>query len=308
MNQKPLVFGHRGASGYRPENTLEAFELALSQGADGVECDLVPTKDQSLIIRHENWLDGSTNISSVSEFSSRKRTGYSDGLTETGWFSEDFDLAELQKVKAIERIPLERPGSAKFDGEFAIPTIDQLLELPSLDGKTLVIEVKHGSFFTKQGINVANILSESLAKSNWESRGISLVFETFDLKMLSRIRESCGEIGKYVFLTEKERVPEPAKFSAYLDEIASKAHGLSVDIFMIFPDAYQDESGIHLGSPGDMVAEARKRGLSLYSWTVRAEDAPASVEEYFAQFVMAGLDGLFVDQPDLMRQVVDGLA
>ena len=306
--QKPLVFGHRGASGYRPENTIEAFELAINQGADGVECDLVPTRDGSLIVRHENLLNGSTDISTHKEHENRNRSGYSDGLTETGWFSEDFDLVELEAIRAIERIPNERPGSAKFDGLFKIPTVDELLAKPFLDNKTLVLEVKHGSFFEKKGIDVAGILADSLAKSDWESRGISLIFETFDIRVLEKLRESCGEIGKYVFLTELERFSETSNIETYLDNLQSKADGLSADIFMVFPDAYQDENGIHLGKPGPLVDEVHGRGMSLYSWTVRAEDAPGSLEEYFAQFVLAGLDGVFVDQPDLMRQVVDGLA
>ena len=167
---KPLVFGHRGASGYRPENTIEAFELAISQGADGVECDLVPTKDGELIIRHENWLNGTTNVASLAKFQGTQSTGYSDGLTETGWFSEDYNLEELSELRAIERVPDIRPGSAKFDGQFLIPTIDDLLSCSFMDGKTLVIEIKHGMYFMKNGINMATILASKLDSSDWKER------------------------------------------------------------------------------------------------------------------------------------------
>ena len=195
----PLVLGHRGACGYRPENTLEAFELAIAQGADGVECDLVPTKDGELIIRHENWLNGTTDIETHLQFGQRSRAGYSDGITENGFFSEDFDLAELADVRAIERLPELRPGSAKFDGEFMIPTIDQLLAAPFMDQKTLVIEVKHGMHFTTRGIDIAGILSKKLQQSNWKARGIKLVIESFDYEMLLLLKAACGEDKRYVF-------------------------------------------------------------------------------------------------------------
>ena len=129
-----LVFGHRGASGYRPENTLEAFELAFQQGADAIECDLVPTADGHLVIRHEGGLTSTTNIAEHPEFAGRTS-------------SEEFTLAELKTLRAIERLPELRPGSAKFDGEFEIPTVDELLASEFANNKTLILEIKDGLFF-----------------------------------------------------------------------------------------------------------------------------------------------------------------
>lgn len=302
----PLVLGHRGACGYRPENTLESFELAIAQGADGVECDLVPTKDGELIIRHENWLDGTTNIAQLAEFQGRSRTGYSDGVTETGWFSEDFTLAELENVRAIERLPQLRPGSAKFDGQFKIPTIDELLASSFLDGKTLVIEIKHGMHFTEKGIDVAAILARKLERSDWKRRSINLIIESFDAQMLKLLRQSCGDDKPYVFLTELERLPTGVHelTDDYLVEIAKSFDGLSVDFPLVLD---MDSEGCRtIAKPA--IERAKQLGLALYGWTLKAEDATNSVDDYFAKISQAGLDGIFVDQPDLLREIVDGTA
>ena len=303
---KPLVFGHRGASGYRPENTIEAFELAISQGADGVECDLVPTKDGELIIRHENWLNGTTNVASLAKFQGTQSTGYSDGLTETGWFSEDYHLEELSELRAIERVPEIRPGSAKFDGQFLIPTIDDLLSCSFMDGKTLVIEIKHGMYFMKNGINMATILASKLDSSDWKERGISIVIETFDEQMLEHLKSDCGPDKKYVFLTEQARLPAGLTKvpNDYLNRIADRFDGISVDLALALD---LDASGNHTIDNG-LIDQAKAAGLMIYGWTLRAEESKASVDEYFGKVAESGLQGIFVDQPDLLRQIVDGLA
>ena len=302
----PLVLGHRGACGYRPENTLEAFELAITQGADGVECDLVPTKDGELILRHENWLNGTTNIESHLEFADRSRAGYSDGLTENGFFSEDFDLQELASVRAIERLPDLRPGSARFDGQFKIPTIDALLAAPFMDGKSLVIEVKHGMHFTRKGMDIAGILSQKLDASNWKSRGIKVVIESFDHEMLLLLKNACGADKRYVFLTEQVRLPDNATrlSRSYLELLAKDFDGVSLDLPLLLE---LDETGTHTVSNGS-IELARAAGLEVYGWTLKAEDATQSVDEYFAKVALVGLDGIFVDQPDLLRSIVDGTA
>lgn len=303
---KPLVFGHRGASGYRPENTIEAFELAIAQGSDGVECDLVPTKDGELIIRHENWLNGTTNVASLTGFQGSESTGYSDGLTETGWFSEDYNLAELSELRAIERVPETRPGSAKFDGQFLIPTIDDLLACSFMNEKTLVIEIKHGMHFMKNGINMATILASKLDSSDWKERGISIVIETFDETMLEHLKDACGPDKNYVFLTELDRLPRGSTRMSreYLESLAARFDGISVDLALALD---LDSTGNHTIDNG-LIDEAKAAGLMIYGWTLKAEDATASVDEYFGKVAETGLHGIFVDQPDLLRQIVDGLA
>jgi glycerophosphoryl diester phosphodiesterase len=303
---KPLVFGHRGASGYRPENTIEAFELAIAQGADGVECDLVPTKDGELIIRHENWLNGTTNVASMSRFQGTESTGYSDGFTETGWFSENYHLEELSELRAIERLPDIRPGSAKFDGQFLIPTIDDLLACSFMNEKTLVIEIKHGMHFMENGINVASILADKLDSSDWKERNIQIVIETFDEQVLEHLKAACGADKKYVFLTELDRLPrgETRMSRQYVESLAARFDGISVDLALALD---LDATGNHTIDNG-LIDEAKAAGLMIYGWTLRAEDAKASVDEYFGKVAETGLQGIFVDQPDLLRQIVDGLA
>lgn len=302
----PLVLGHRGACGYRPENTLEAFELAILQGADGVECDLVPTRDGELIIRHENWLNGTTDVEDHPEFLDRARAGYSDGITENGFFSEDFDFFELASIRALERLPETRPGSAKFDGQFKIPIIDQLLAAPFMDGKTLVIELKHGMHFTDRGIDIAQILARKLDESNWKARGIKLVIESFDYEMMHLLKKACGTDKKYVFLTEQVRLPDNQSrlTASYLEKIAGDFDGVSVDLPLLLD---LDETGTH-SIPIGSIELAHELGLEIYGWTLKAEDATESVDEYFAKVAMSGLDGIFVDQPDLLRSIVDGTA
>ena len=303
---RPLVLGHRGACGYRPENTMEAFELAIAQGADGVECDLVPTKCGELIIRHENWLNGTTDIASRTEFSDRAKAGFSDGMTENGFFSEDFNFSELESIRAIERLPQIRPGSAKFDGQFKIPTIDQLLAAPFMDGKTLVIEIKHGRHFLERGLDIPAILSQKLASSDWKARGIKLIIESFDFDLMLKLKQACGADKRYVFLTEQARLDYHSKQlnSEYLEQLANHFDGVSLDLPLLFD---LDEKGTHSKSNG-AIELVKSVGLEVYSWTLKAEDATASVDEYFAKVALAGLDGIFVDQPDLLRSTVDGTA
>nr|WP_298414807.1 glycerophosphodiester phosphodiesterase family protein [uncultured Halomonas sp.] len=155
--EKPIVIGHRGASGFRPEHTLEAYELAVEQGADFIEPDLVVTKDGVLIVRHENELSGTTDVGERPEFADRKTTKTIDGMPTSGWFSEDFSLEEIKTLRAEERIPETRPGNTQFDGQFEIPTLEEVLtlvrDLEKRTGREIGIypETKHPTFFAKEG-------------------------------------------------------------------------------------------------------------------------------------------------------------
>lgn len=311
----PLVIGHRGASGYRPENTLEAFALAFAQGANAIECDLVPTLDGQLIIRHENSLSGTTDVADHPEFADRYREGYADGQIVSDWFSEDFTLAEIKTLRALERLADLRPGSAKFDGQFLIPTLDELLAAEFADGKTLVLEVKHGAHFAAFGIPVAAILARKLSESNYKSRGIELIFESFDFKVLQQLKRVCGDIGKYVFLVDAEHLPqehlplgERHLTDDFVAEIAGSFEGLSIDLALLFKPLESNAAEAQFGEPTDAVALAAKHGLELFTWTARAEDAKYSVDEYYSLIANTGVAGIFADQPDLLVDVVSALA
>jgi len=306
----PLVFGHRGASAYRPENTLEAFQLAFEMGSDAIELDLVPTRDGRLIIRHESELSGTTDVASHPEFAIRRRDQLFYGhWNVTGWFSEDFTLEELGSLRAKERLPEVRPGSAKFDGQFAIPTIDDLLAAPFVAGKTLILEIKHGGHYLDLGFDSVELLAKALEASDWSERDITLVFESFHWETIIRMRDRLSGLGKFVFLVEGWGMPQDSDdIPAWLDKVAANVDGISFDVNLLFKKIDHDGFGLQFGEPNSLVTQANDRGLLVYTWTARAEEAKNSVEEYFHHFVELGTDGVFADHPDLFRGFVDGLA
>ena len=285
--EKIQVFGHRGSSAYRPENTLEAFKLAFEMGADAIECDLIPTKDGELIIRHDNYLSTTTDVAMRPEFAHLKRMGVVGWQEEReDWFCEDFTLAQLKTLRATERLPEWRPGSAKFDGQFQLPTLDDLLTADFAAGKHLILEVKNGGYYAAKGIPVAAILARKLNDIDWRSRGITLTIEAFDFKVLEQLQRVCGEVGEYVFLVDTWGEPR-------FDETAKTFDGISFNSVLVFES--------------DWIEEAKARGLKVFIWTARAEEAESSTDEYFAKFVLSGADGVFTDHPDLLIEVASGL-
>jgi glycerophosphoryl diester phosphodiesterase len=279
------VFGHRGASGYRPENTLEAFALAFEQGADAIECDLVPTADGELIIRHDNYLSDTTDVSSRPEFAHLKRMGIVGWQQEReDWFCEDFTLAQLKTLRATERLPELRPGSAKFDGQFEIPSLDELLAADFATGRHLILEIKHGAYFAARGFPVAAIMARKLAESDWRDRGIVLTVESFDFKVLGQLQRVCGPVGDFVYLVDTWSDP------ALNAKCAEVFDGISFNAELVW------------GS--ELIEIAKARGLKVFVWTARAEDAENTIEEHYAKFILSGADGIFADQPDLLAACV----
>lgn len=279
------VFGHRGASGYRPENTLEAFALAFELGADAIECDLIPTADGELVIRHDNYLSTTTDVASRPEFEHLKRMGTVGWQQEReDWFCEDFTLAQLKTLRATERLPELRPGSAKFDGQFEIPSLDELLAADFAAGRHLILEVKHGAYFASKGFPVAAIMARKLAESDWRERGISLTIETFEYKTLEQLQRVCGPVGDYVYLVDTWS--DPALYA----KSAEVFDGISFNAELVW------------GS--DLIELAHARGQKVFLWTARAEDAENTIEEYYAKFILTGADGIFADQPDLLAACV----
>ena len=323
---RPLIIGHRGAPGYRPEHTRGSYELAIEMGVDAVEPDIVVSNDGILVIRHENELSTSTDVADHPEFAQRRTTKRIDGLDHVGWFAEDFTWDELATLRCRERIPGIRPGSASFDDREPPLRLRDLLAL--LDdhrarGREVipVIEVKHASYFAECGHDMAALLDTELASTGWKGRRV--VIESFELTILRRLRER-GTHAELVFLLEAGGIPadqltDPTSRSYTewmtpegLDVLAAHVDGISPDKTVILaPDAEGRATG-----PAPVVARAHERGLAVFTWTCRPENAfllppfrTGDLADYgdwrseWAVLARAGLDGVFVDHADLGVEV-----
>ncbi|XPP26464.1 MAG: glycerophosphodiester phosphodiesterase family protein [Leucobacter sp.] len=317
---RPLVIGHRGAPGYRPEHTASAYRLAFEQGVDAVEPDIVVSRDGVLLIRHENEISGTTDIAAHPEFTDRRTTKTVDGVRTTGWFAEDLDWAELARLRCRERLPQLRPLSARHDGAEPILRLADLLALIDAEARPVaaVIELKHVHFLGEQGHDLVELLLAELAACGWADRPGRLVIECFELAPLIRLREA-GLAAEYVFLLESAGAPadelarlgrrahdyEWYRGDSGLDALAGRVEGVSI--------AKRDL----LSDPG-IVERAARRGLGVYTWTLRPENRflareyrigrdPAAWGDWRAEWswiLETGVDGVFVDHPDLWLSLV----
>ncbi|PPF32353.1 glycerophosphodiester phosphodiesterase [Rathayibacter sp. AY1A2] len=327
--QSPLVIGHRGASGYRPEHTRSAYELAIALGADALEPDLVATRDGVLVLRHENEISGTTDVEKRPEFAARRTTKRIDGREITGWFTEDFTWDELSELRARERLPAVRGSSATFDGQFPLLRFSELLALldraaedDPLAPPGLVAEIKHATYFAGIGLPLDVLLCEELAAAGWGPRDPRLTIESFEKTVLERLAVS-GVGTRRIYLLESRGAPpdlvaahgaDAAPYSAFttpagLRNLAGAVDGISVDKSMLFS---RDAAGRATGT-GPLVEDAHAAGLEVYCWTLRAENRflekvhrrgkdPAEYggwQEEFAMILRSGVDGVFADQPDL---------
>ena len=290
MNTK--IYGHRGASAYRPENTLESFELAFKMGVPAVEFDLVPTKDGQLLIRHEPELARSTNVKQVEALAAFGNDGK--------WYSHDMSLADIRLVRAVEPEPEVRPASAEFDGQFAVPSFADLLAADFAQDKTLIIELKWGGYyFEKKGVDLAAMLADELTRGGWLNRGDQLVIESFDYNTVKRAMAAIrplfeGAKPKFIYLTANFKMADWGSVEAAVDgAVAGGFDGIS----------FEKELLTH-----ELVAYAKSKGLTVFGWTLFAEEAETTVEEYFAKYMKFDLDGVFVDHPDLLLNFVEGFA
>jgi glycerophosphoryl diester phosphodiesterase len=317
----PLVIAHRGASGYRPEHTRSAYELAIAMGADAVEPDIVASKDGVLVVRHENEISGTTDVATRPEFASRRTRKVIDGTTLTGWFTEDFTWAELSTLRAAERIPQLRQASATFDGHEGILRLSDLLELLDAAGRPvlLVAEIKHATYFASIGLPLDSLFSASIR--GWATDD-NLVVESFEQGVLMGIR-SRGIPGRLVFLAEAKGAPADlvalhgSAARSYADHLsdaglatlASEVDGVSVARKLILElDRAKKAVGVT-----DLVERAHAAGLEVYCWTLRAENkflaknnrTPGDAgnlgnwRREFELIMGTGIDGVFADQPDL---------
>ena len=291
-----IIIGHRGASGHRPEHTLESYSLAIAMGADFIEPDLVSTKDGVLIARHENEIGSTTDV--AEKFPGRKTTKTIDGQSIAGWFTEDFTLAEIKTLRAKERLPFR---SHERDGLYPVPTFEEVLTLVETKsrevGRTIGVypETKHPTYFRSIGLPIEPSLLETLKKHGMTDRTAPVFIQSFEPANLQLLRPQTTL--RLILLLEATADVSPAR----LAEIKTFADGIGPNTRLIVP-ANADGT---LKEPTTLVADAHKAGLLVHVWTLRSEPAFLSpsyggdpVKEY-RQFASLGVDGIFGDFPDV---------
>jgi len=321
---EPLVIAHRGASGYRPEHTLAAYELGARMGADYVEPDLVSTKDGVLVVRHENEISQTTDVASHPEFASRKATKVIDGVSLTGWFTEDFTLAELKTLRAKERIPALRQRNTIYDGRYEIPTLTEVIRLTRRLSRELDREIgiypetKHPTYFRSIGLPLEEPLVQVLREHGLDRRRSKVFvqsFETRNLRVLDRridtkLVQLLGSATSQPFdlVGAGDKTYADLATPAGLRDISRYADGVGPSKDYIVP---RDSTGASQ-PPTSFVDDAHDAGLLVHPYTFRNENAflpaelrsgpdPAAYGNAFAeyeQFYGLNVDGLFSDNPD----------
>jgi glycerophosphoryl diester phosphodiesterase len=327
-----IVIGHRGASGYRPEHTLAAYELAIELGADYIEPDLVSTKDHVLVVRHENEISGTTDVAGHAEFADRETMKTIDGVPVIGWFTEDFTHAELGTLRARERLPAIRPAGAAFDDRYHIPTFQQVIDLAKRRQVGIYPETKHPTYFRSIGLPLEEPLVRALDASGYRGPDASVFVQSFEVGNLRRLRRMT-EVPLVQLLDDHGRPydlvvsGDPRTYAdlatpAGLAELAERVQGIGPNKGLIVP---RDASN-RRGSPTVLVDDAHRAGLLVHPWTFRRENAflpeelrrgdPADpaylrgvgdLPAELRQFRQLGVDGLFSDNPDLAVAIRDEL-
>ncbi len=316
----PLIIAHRGASAERPEHTLAAYSLAIEQGADYIEPDLVMTRDGVFVARHENEISGTTDIADHPEFADRRTTKAIDGEEVTGWFTEDFTLAELRTLRARERLPQLRPGNTEYDGQFPIPTLDEIIALAQGANRPVGIipEIKHPSYFRSIGLPMEEALVAQLEAAGYDGPDDPVFIQSFEIGPLARL-DILTDI-RLVQLIAPSGSPADVPDTSYaqmitpagLEAVATYADAIGPEKGLVIP---LDDMGA-LGDPTMLLSDAHRAGLLVIPWTFRPENyfLPANLRGQAGEgprvrrrgdvasemlvFLQAGVDGLFTDAPE----------
>ncbi|NAS24755.1 glycerophosphodiester phosphodiesterase [Herbidospora sp. NEAU-GS84] len=319
------VIGHRGASAVRPEHTLLSYEAAIALGADYIEPDLVSTKDGVLVARHENEIGGTTDVSTRTEFAGRRTTKVIDGRPITGWFTEDFTLAELKTLRATERIPDLRPNNAAFNGLAEIPTLEEVIQLAQRHEVGIYPETKHPTYFDSIGLSLEEPLLDVLDRYGWRRSGDPVIIQSFEVGNLKALRpktklklaqliDAAGKPFDTATLTYDQMVTREG-----LREIRTYANGIGVNTRRILPVGPDNRTL----PPTTLVRDAHREDLVVHAWTLRNENAqlpadyqfgnPASpafpravgnVMGFAAALFEQEIDGIFADDPSMPRAVL----
>jgi len=330
---RPLVFGHRGASALRPEHTLAAYAKAIVDGADYVEPDLCSTRDGVLVARHEAYLSETTDVASHKEFASRKTRKTIDGEPHDGWFVDDFTLAELKTLRAVERIPQLRPGSAEYNGMFQVLTFEEIIDFVAAEAAAhgriigIVPELKHSTYFASVGLPLEDRFLSIIAAHDYTRRN-PVQIQSFEVANLKYLRSKLGSranlrlmqlvIGEDVRPMDVAATGGKLTFAqmctpAGLRDIAKYADVVAPPTRSIIP-LKKDGS---LAEPSAMVHDAHQAGLRIEPWTFRPENRflaadfrsngpetarheAGSIAE-MKRYIATGIDGFFTDDPALGR-------
>ena len=319
-----MVIGHRGASGYRPEHTMASFELAIELGADLIEPDLVLSADGVLVARHENELSLSTDVARYPGFADRYRTQVVNGKEQTGWFVEDFTLAELRTLRAVEKHPQLRPLNTAYDGRQGILTLADIVALvrrrstPARRVRVLA-ELKHPSWYAEKGLPYTRLLADELRRLDADTSDGPVVLQSFDAPALRWLRAQLGDGGPRMVQLVDDRVADDHMATpAGLRAISTYAQGVGPGKARILPwDAEENLAGV-----SHVIPQAHEAGLFVVCWTHRAEnrylprhlrrgDDPAALGDAQAEarLLMAlGVDGVITDHPDVVARARAELA
>ncbi|MBB1244682.1 glycerophosphodiester phosphodiesterase [Streptomyces durbertensis] len=321
----PAVVAHRGASGYRPEHTFGAYQFALDMGADVIEQDLVPTRDGHLVCRHENDISGTTDVADRPEFADRRTTKTVDGVRYTGWFTEDFTLAELRTLRATERIPRQRQQNTVYDGRWPVPTFEEVVTWARREGARrgrpvwLHAETKHPTYFRKLGLGLEEPLARILRKHGLHRAGSPVFLQSFEPSSMRRLAKLV-DTPRVVLLSSASSRPwdfvesgDPRTVADLITPkglrwIAGFAQGIGPTLDLVIP---RDSEG-RLTRPTALVRDAHQRGLVLHPYTMRNENSflpadfrrgsdPNAYGDVFGAYrayFETGIDGIFTDNPD----------
>ncbi|MGS0891083.1 glycerophosphodiester phosphodiesterase [Burkholderia stagnalis] len=339
ISARVQVIGHRGASALRPEHTLASYRKAIEDGADVIEPDLVATRDGVLVARHENEISGTTNVSALPRFASRKATRTIDGAQLTGWFTEDFTLAELKTLRARERIPQIRAANTAYNDQFEVPTFDEIValakQMAAQTGRTIHLypETKHPTYFQSIGLPLEDRLVDALLKDTYTSRTATVYIQSFEVANLKSIRNRIktsqpnwklvqlmdeADLRPYDFVKAGDtRTYGDLSTRDGMREISTYANGVGPYKTSIIPVAADGT----LQQPTQYVRYAHEAGLVVHPYTFRPENnfLPASLQDggtpvarnaagsvrEIQAYLRAGIDGFFTDDPAVGRTAVD---
>jgi glycerophosphoryl diester phosphodiesterase len=321
---QPLVIGHRGAPGYRPEHTAASYQLAIDLGAELIEPDVVISRDGVLVVRHESELSLSTDVAARGEFTDRRTTKLVDHLPCTGWFTEDFTLAELRTLRAVERMPALRPLNTAYDGRFGILTLGEVISLArtrSTDDRPIRVlaELKHSGGSDDENLPMAELVAAELKRLDATDAAGPVVLQSFDPSLLRDLRARLGEAGpEMVQLVSDFADGDGMVTPAGLREISTYAQaiGPSRDRLLL------GREGLPVTRRSDLVAEAHSAALAVFCWTLRAENAflppnlrvgtsPGDLGNALAEarhLLALGVDGLITDSPDYAVRAIKALS